>query len=543
MTTQNARAGEAGSPTLALDIKSLSKSFGGERALDGASLQVLPGEVHGLLGQNGSGKSTLIKILAGFYEPDPGDAALSINGMPVELPMKPGAFRQYGISFVHQNLGLVPSLTVVENLVVGALAAKACWWISWERERRKAATLFEKYHLSIDPAATVAKLPPVQRALLAIVRAVEEMRAGVEAMRTAHSHHSGAGLLVLDEPTPFLPRQDIEELFRLVREIVAQGASVVFVSHDVDEVSEITDRATVLRDGVVAGTLITRESTKQDFVEMIVGRKVETVVARPHDFSLAEAELAIEGLTGGTLEDVSIELHAGEVIGLTGLIGSGFGEVLYLVFGSQPARSGRLKLKHRMYPISELDPTKAMAAGIVLIPGDRQTAGAVGSLTVADNVTVPVLDREYNPWFLNRRAMLNRSATLGEAFEVTPNIPSLPFEALSGGNQQKVLLAKWLQITPLLILLDEPTQGVDVGARQKVFTAIREATEAGAAVLCASSDYEQLATICDRVLIFGRGRVLGQLVGEAVTKETIADQCYQSIGSVRERPKQEEVDD
>jgi ribose transport system ATP-binding protein len=507
----------------ALVIQNLSKTFGGQRALAGASLEIMRREVHGLLGQNGSGKSTLIKILAGYYAPDPGGRLL-IDGNQVELPLEPGEFRRYGISFVHQNLGLIPSLTVVENLFVGELASRLRWGISWEQERRRATAIFAKYGLNIDPAAAVAKLPSVQRAQLAIVRAVEEMRSG-------DRRRPAPGLLVLDEPTPFLPKRDVEELFALVRGIVQEGASVMFVSHDVDEVLAITDRATVLRDGVVAGTLTTRESTRQDFVEMIVGRRVATVPARPQDFGREEADAAIEGLSGGTLKDLSIDLHRGEVVGLTGLIGSGFDEVPYLVFGSRSAEAGRLKLGAAIYDLADWDPSRAMAANVVLIPGDRQNAGAVASLTVADNITVPVLSTEYSPWMLNRRDMLRRAGRLARQFDVTPGDPSLPFDTLSGGNQQKVLLAKWLQMRPNLILLDEPTQGVDVGARQKVFAAIKEAAGAGAAVVCASSDYEQLATICDRVLIFGRGRVVSELIGGAISKESIAEYCY--LGLVR----------
>ena len=505
----------------ALEILSLSKSFGGEKALQGASLSVNEGEVHGLLGQNGSGKSTLIKILAGFHEPDPG-GQLKIYGRPVPLPLAPGAFRRYGISFVHQNLGLVSPLSVVENLFIGELASHARWMISWSAERERAARLFERYGLEIDPAATVGKLAPVQRALLAIVRAVEEMRA-------AGAESSGRGLLVLDEPTPFLPRHDVNKLFALVRSIVAQGASVIFVSHDVDEVLEITDRATVLRDGMVAGTLITAQSSKQDFIEMIIGRRLELLPARPTDFGRQKGNLEIQGLSGGTLQGVNIELHTGEVVGLTGLIGSGFDEVPYLLFGAQPAQNGSLQLGERRYNVADMTPARAMAAKMVLIPADRPHAGAIGALSMADNVTMPVLHTAFRSWMLNRRALLTRTRSLAQRFDVTPNDPSLPLTALSGGNQQKVILAKWLQMEPLLILLDEPTQGVDVGARQKVFKAIEEASDAGAAVLCASSDYEQLEAICDRVLIFSRGRIVAELVGAAITKDNIAEQCYASM--------------
>jgi len=511
-----------------LRFRGLSKHFGGEKALDNVDFSVLPGEVHGLLGQNGSGKSTLIKVLAGYHEPSPG-AALELYGHPVPLPLAPGRFREYGISFVHQHLGLIPSLTVVENLFIGELATRSRWAISWPRARARARALFEEYGLPIDPAAAVADLSPVQRALLAIVRAVFEMK-------TPETSNEG-GLLVLDEPTPFLPRTDVERLFGLIRDIVARGFSVIFVSHDVDEVLEITDRATILRDGRVAGTLETRSATKDDFVGLIVGRKVETVTVEHHAFDDRTADIAIRGLDGGILHDLSIALHRGEVVGLTGLIGSGYDDVLYRAYGARKSTTGRLVIGDQDFDLAAMDPKRAIGAGIVLIPGDRQHAGAVGGLSVAENVSIPVLGTRFNPWLLHRRRIGDVVRRLGDEFEVRPNRPDLPFDALSGGNQQKAVLAKWLQANPRLILLDEPTQGVDVGARQTVFAAIKRASEAGAAILCASSDYEQLAVICDRVLVFSRGHVTGELTGDMVNKDTIAERCYHSVDSVlRARP-------
>jgi ribose transport system ATP-binding protein len=483
-------------------------------------LSVARGEVHGLLGQNGSGKSTLIKILAGFHEPDAG-AGLRIGGQAVGLPLGPGAFRRHRISFVHQNLGLMPALTVLENLLIGQLASQPRLWISWDEERRRAHDLFARYRLDMDPNMPVSRLSPVKRALLAIVRAVEEI-GGATA--------SAGGLLVLDEPTPFLPRRDVEQLFTLVRSIVAAGNSVIFVSHDVDEVVEITDRATVLRDGKVVGTLVTRGSSKHDFIELIVGRRLETVASRPSDFSATMPEVMIEGLTGGTLQDVRIGAHRGEVVGLTGLIGSGFDEVPYLVYGATQAVAGVLRLGSERSDLSRASPAVSVRHGTVLVPGDRQNAGAIGALSVADNLTMPVLGMRFSRWALNRRRMVEHAGRLAAAFDVVPRDPLRRFAQLSGGNQQKVLLGKWMQVAPKLILLDEPTQGVDVGARQRVFEAIRKAAADGATVLCASSDYEQLATICDRVLIFARGRVVGELSGAAVTKESIAVHCYDSVG-------------
>ena len=521
---------QADVPVLA--IQHLSKSFGGTRALDDVHLTVQPGEVHGLLGQNGSGKSTLIKVLAGYHAPDGGE--IKVHGDAVKLPLHPGEFRKLGISFVHQDLGLIPSLSVLENLCVGELAAGHRWHISWADERRKARATLAQYGVQLDPAAKVADLPQTDRALLAIVRAVADMR------RHQAAEHAGRGLLVLDEPTAFLPRAGVEQLFALVRDIAVTGASVLFVSHDLDEVLEITDRMTVLRDGRVVGTLPTAAATERQLVEMIIGRTFEALVAHATDRTAKQVHMAIVGLSGGTLRDISIDVHEGEIVGLTGLIGSGFEEVPYLVFGAARARCGTLILGGRSYDLTTMTPAQAVQHGIALLPADRQHAGSVGSLTVADNVTLQVLHHYITNLVLNRRRMVREAQTLLGEYDVRPNDPTMTFQALSGGNQQKVLLAKWLCTTPALLLLHEATQGVDVGARQQIYTLIVQAARKGTAVLCASSDYEQLATICDRVLIFGRGRIMQELVGKEITKERIAEQCYNSVttsaltGSMRE---------
>jgi ribose transport system ATP-binding protein len=314
-------------------------------------LTVAAGEVHGLLGQNGSGKSTLIKILAGYHAPEPG-GTMEVFGRPVPLTGTPGDFRKSGLAFVHQHLGLVPSLSVLENLRIGEFAAGDRRWINWRQEAARAARTFQKFELDIDPMAVIGELPQVTQALIAIVRAAEEIEAG-------QARHGGQGILILDEPTPFLPRVGVERLFDLVRGVVKRGASVIFVSHDVDEVMEITDRATVLRDGIVAGTLVTKQSTHDDFVERIIGRRVvpfhivsRNVEARPYD-------IQVKGLAGGSVNDVSIDLHKGEILGLTGLIGTGFDDVPALLFGARPAVAGTLRIADKEYPLAAMEPLGA----------------------------------------------------------------------------------------------------------------------------------------------------------------------------------------
>ncbi len=509
-------------PAPALELRHLSKTFGGAVGLDDVHLTVLPGEVHGLLGQNGSGKSTLIKVLAGYHAPEPG-AEISVYGRSVRQPLRPGDFRRLGLAFVHQHLGLLPSLSVVENMRIGALAARHRWYISWPRERRRVEQMFARFDLDIDVLARVGDLPAVERALLAIVRAFADLHDQRDAL-------DRPGILVLDEPTPFLPRPGVEKLFRLVRGIVGEGASVLFVSHDVDEVREITDRATVLRDGRVAGSLVSAAASPDDFIELIVGRRVVPFQASNRDMRREATDIAIRGLSGGTVRDLALTLHRGEVVGLTGLIGAGFEEVPYLLFGAAPASHGRLGIGADTFDLPGMTPEAARAAGLALLPADRLGASGVGTLPVAHNITLPVVGEFMHAVWLDRQGLGRRARQLAASHDVRPNDPDLPLEALSGGNQQKALLAKWLQTTPRLLLLDEPTQGVDVGARQQVYRALTEAAAAGTVILCASTDAEQLAAICDRVLIFARGMVTQELIGPEVTREHIAEQCLRSVG-------------
>jgi ribose transport system ATP-binding protein len=423
------------------------------------------------------------------------------------------------MSFVHQDLGLVRSLSVVENLVVGGLASQRRWRLSWARGRRRAREIFESFGLEIDPRAKVSDLRPADRALLAIVRAVEEIRA------TTADDGSEYGLLVLDEPTVFLPASDRDELFAIVREIAATRASILFVSHDLDEILEITDRVTVLRDGKVRGTVDTAHASDESLVEMIIGRRLQTPSIE-REITEADEAITITGLTGRYARDVSLTVREGEVVGLTGLLGSGFEEIPYYVFGARPAAAGRLEVHGKAYELRGMSPSRALEAGVALIPADRQRDGSIASLSLGDNVAVPVLDKYRSRVGLNRRRMRSDARKLLKQFDVRPPDPRLKYQSLSGGNQQKAMLAKWLQTRPSLLLLHEPTQGVDVGARQQIFQLTRKAAADGTAVVCVSTDHEQLAAVCDRVIVFGRGRVARELTGDQITADGIAEQCY-----------------
>ncbi|MCX5494479.1 sugar ABC transporter ATP-binding protein [Kaistia dalseonensis] len=506
----------------ALSIRHLSKRFGSSLVLNDVALDVMPGEVHGLLGQNGSGKSTLIKVLAGFHDPEPG-AELSMYGEAAELPMPAGAARRLGIAFVHQHLGLIPSLSVLENLLLGDLAAANLWRIDWRREAAKARETFARFGLDIDPRARIGDLPQVSRALVAIVRAFEDVR--------QHSA-GGRGLLILDEPTPFLPKAGVDQLFGLVRGIVKAGASVIFVSHDIDEIREITDRATILRDGNLAGTVVSKTADHDQFIELIVGRRVSLYQAEKPEFSGRPVAATIRNAGGGLVDNVSFDVRKGEIVGLTGLIGSGSDALPYLLYGAKPATSGTIEIAgNKPLPLAGLKPGNAMAAKIAFLPADRLGAAGVGNLTIADNMSLPVLT-EFRNWSgLDWGAITERARQLGQRYDVRPNRPELNLSALSGGNAQKVLMAKWLQTEPALLMLDEPTQGVDVGARQHLFAALDSAAEKGTSILVASTDSEQLAQICHRVLVFARGRIVKELTGAEITKDRIAEECLRSMSS------------
>ncbi|MEO4043401.1 sugar ABC transporter ATP-binding protein [Hoeflea sp. CAU 1731] len=513
-------ASQAAPPTLRLE--DISKTFRATRALNDVSLTVKPGEVHGLLGANGSGKSTLVKILAGFHAPDPG-GLMRFNGEEVSLPLMPSDFRRLGMSFVHQNLGLISSLTVLENLRLAQIALPGGHFINWRREKAAAEQTLERYGLDITHWRRIDELSAVNRALLAIVRAFEEIR--VECESTGKP-----GLVLLDEPTPFLPKEGVEKLFKLIRQITEHGSSVLFISHDIDEVMEITDTATILRDGRVSGEIETREATHAKMIEMIIGRSLSKTENAEHEERHFEPFLSVKDLEGDGIRSCDLKVGCGEIVGLTGLIGSGYETVPYLLYGAIGAKAGRLAIEGgRETPVAEMTPKKSLRENFALLPGDRPTQGGVGSIPVYENMLLPDIGAYFKGGFLRNGTMRREARKLGEEYEVRPNDPDINLAALSGGNAQKVLIARWMKRKPRLLMLDEPTQGVDVGTRASIFEALRTAAADGMSVICASSDSEQLAEICDRVLVFARGRIVQELTGAAVEKDLITQACYASL--------------
>jgi ribose transport system ATP-binding protein len=501
----------------AISLKNLSKEFrGGWRALDTVDLDVRPGEIHGLLGQNGSGKSTLIKILAGYHVPEPG-ARLWVNGQRVALPIPPGGFRGLGMSFVHQSLGLADDMSVLDNVRVGRYERGFGWRIPWRSERRRAREALRRFGVELDIDAPISNLSESTRAVIAIARAVQEIE-GVE-----------GGLLILDEPTPCLPRDGVSRLFETMREVASENVAILFVSHRLEEVHEITDRVTVLRDGKVVGTVDTAGLDPADLIEMIVGRRLEDLYPDPPTAGRKRL-LSVHHLSGAAVQCLDFELNAGEVLGLTGLLGSGFEEVPYLLMGALPPTSGELTFEDRTRRASRMSLRDRIDLGMVLVPANRQRDGVAMSLTVGENVTLPRVSNYFRHLLLDQRSERRDVTELLRRFDVRPPDPTRPMGTLSGGNQQKAVLGKWLATAPRVLVLHEPTQGVDIGARKQIFAQIRDATEHGCGVILASLEYEDLAHLCDRVLVLQEGRVTSELSRQELSADRVVERCMRPIG-------------
>jgi ribose transport system ATP-binding protein len=320
-------------------------------------------------------------------------------------------------------------------------------------------------------------------------------------------------------------------LFDFVRQIAARGSSVLFVSHDLAEVRQITDRVTVLRDGRLAGTVVTAQTSPRELVNLILGQELQEMAEIEQlETDKQPVVLEVRHLTTRSLDDISFELHAGEVLGLTGLVGSGYEDSVYAIFGAIPAESGSLLLDGQERAVASMTPQAAMAHRMALVPGDRQSTGSIPTLPAADNINLLVLEDYFRGGRLRQRELDCNAKALMDEFDVRPARPDMDYGSFSGGNQQKAMMAKWKQINPKVLLLHEPTQGVDVGARQQIWSMIRAATDTSSTI-CASSDYEQLAAICDRVGVVARGKLVGFLTGTDVTKERIAEFCLSNSAS------------
>ena len=531
--------GQSDENSRVLEVRNISKTFGATRALRHVDFSIDEGEVFAVLGQNGSGKSTLVKILSGFHEPDPG-GEIVFDGEPLPLPLPAGMARERGMGFVYQDLGLVPGMTVLENLSIQARSASRGAGnfkpIAWRREQREARKVLERYGLRLDPSMRVFELPLIDRALLAIARAAEELE-GFRA-RTGRRR----SLLVLDEPTVFLSGTELTFLFDLIRIVAANGASVMFISHDLEAVRAIATRFVVLRDGAVAGTGRVADTTEDEMIDMIVGSARErfersalhTAEAAAgagqgagSDHRIRDTELlAVEGLAGGTVRELSFRVNEGEIIGLAGVTGSGTQDAPYLLFGGSAdgdvASAGTVRIGGKEYSARHLTSAQAMSAGLALVPANRPRDGAVGALSVAENIFMLVYGSYFSRGVMARRAMMAAAKDRTELYDIRPPEPSRPVSQLSGGNQQKTVLAKWMESRPRVLLLHEPTQGVDVGARTEIRALVKDAClDRGMGVVWVGTDFAELAEMCDQVLVLANGRVVKHIQGDELTKSAI----------------------
>jgi ribose transport system ATP-binding protein len=478
-----------------LELKAVSKSFGSTRVLHDVSLDITAGEVHALVGQNGSGKSTLIKILAGFHKADPG-ASATVDGRPRALG-DPDDIHDAGVRFVHQDLGLVPALSVVDNLALGhGYATSLGARINWRRQTAAAEKALRAIGYEVDVRRLVEDLQPVERTAVAIARALQSARGAMS-------------VLVLDEPTATMPKAEVQRLFAIIDNVRQQGVGILYVSHHLEEVFELADRVTVLVDGHRVATRRCSELDQRSLVDLMTGGVVDE--ARQRSTSVpGEPLLSLEGVQGAELAGLDLQVRAGEVVGVAGITGSGREELCSLIFGAKP-REGHVRVLGRELPA--LRPDTSCALGMALVPANRLRDGVIVGLNVRENLNLTTAHR------LSRRARIRPRDDRRQAETVSRKMsvkaPSLesPIEALSGGNQQKIVLGKWLQTEPVVLLLDEPTQGVDIKAKAEIHHLIDAVAAQGVAVLVCSSDEAELERLCDRVVVLRHGRPVIELNG------------------------------
>jgi ribose transport system ATP-binding protein len=488
-----------------LQIHRLSKTFPGQRALEEVDLTVAAGEVHALVGQNGSGKSTLIKVLAGYHQPDPG-ATAQVNGTPLTLG-DGSAASAAGIRFVHQDLGLVQGVSTIENIaLVNGYATGPGRRILWRTEAARAAeTMHALGFADFDIKAPISELAPSQRTAVAIARAL----VGWE---------DGASLLVLDEPTASLAADDKTRLFEVVKNLKARGVSILYVSHHLDEVFELADRVTVLRDAKKVTTVPVKGLNHDELVELIVGRRVDVGNASAVT-AAGESVVNINALAGGNLAHFDTDLRAGEIVGVTGITCSRPEPMIGLIAGQIPRTEGSVTVAGEDFP--NYSPSVAKLRGVAIVPADRGARGAIASFTVQENMTITDVNRFVRARRLRHKAERVETASWVEKLSVRLASHDSPIGSLSGGNQQKVMFAKALRMSPKLLLLDEPTQGVDIGAKDQIHALVDDASAKGTAVLVASTDTDELVRLCHRVLVLVEGRVVADLTGDRITAETM----------------------
>lgn len=484
----------------ALVLHRITKRFPGVTALDGVTLSFRRGEVHALLGENGAGKSTLIKILAGAYVPDEGEIRWEGGSYP---RMTPKLAKQLGIQVIYQEFNLVPTLSAAENIFLGDFAGNG-FLVDRKAMNRQAAELFAKMNVSLDPEAIVGDLSSAQQQIVEIAKSVSKR----------------AKLLIMDEPSAPLSISEVEAMFDIVRKLKEEGVTIIYISHRMDEIFEIADRVTVMRDGQYVGTKTTASTNREELVNLMVGRELtESYPAR--SAMPRKPALEIEALSGVGFRNITFAVRQGEIVGLSGLVGAGRTELARALFGADPVASGTIRIEGKEAAIRS--PADAIRLGIGLIPEDRKRQGLILRSSVRSNIALPNL-RELSRLTVMRSG---EESALAEAYRdslqiKTPTIGQLAVH-LSGGNQQKIVLAKWLARNCKILIFDEPTRGIDVGAKQEIYKLMNALAEQGVAIVMISSDMEELLGMSDRIIVLCEGRMTGELSKERFSQQRIME--------------------
>lgn len=484
-----------------LTMKDIDKSFIGVHALKAASLELKKGEVHALMGENGAGKSTLMKVLTGIYSKDSGE--IIYKGKEVEF-YSPKEAQEAGIIIVHQELNMMNHLTVAQNIFIGREMMNGKF-INDNQMNQEVKKLFDKLHIDIDPSETMGNLTVGRQQMCEIAKAISQ----------------DAEVIVFDEPTAALTESEIEELFKIIRDLRFRDIGIIYISHRMDEINVITDRVTVMRDGEYVGTIITKDSTKEEIISMMVGR---TIYEDPKEKSNvpkdAPVVLKVENLNvGKSVRNVSFELKKGEIIGFSGLMGSGRTETARAIFGADKIDSGTIYVNGKKVEIK--CPMDAVNSGIGYLSEDRKRYGIVLDKTVTENSTMSSLDKFVNGIFINKKKEKDVAKDYAEKLKTKTASVETPVVTLSGGNQQKVVIAKWLIKDCDILIFDEPTRGIDVGAKSEIYTLMNELVAQGKSIIMISSELTEILRMSDRIIVMNEGRKTGELPIEEATQESI----------------------
>jgi len=487
-----------------IEVRNLSKAFPGVKALDNVRFDLWPGEVHALMGENGAGKSTLMKILAGVYRTDGGEVLM--DGATVKI-QSPAHAQRLAIGIIHQELHLMPHLTAAQNIFLGREPRKAGGWLLDEaRLNDDARALFNRLNLHMEPTTRISDLTVAKQQMVEISKALS-FRSRV---------------LIMDEPTAALNNAEIHELFRIIRQLKSDGVGIVYISHKMDEIQRIADRITVLRDGRYIDTVPAQTAMSQ-VIAMMVGRQLEVSNKEFPDTSSNDVLLEVSGLRRGrAIRDVSFKVRRGEILGFAGLMGAGRTEVARAVFGADPLESGEIKVAGKRVALRS--PRDAVAAGIGYLSEDRKHFGLATGMDVAANITLPSLSR-WLRWgmFLNRSGIAEVSESMVEKLRIkTPSIYQIS-KLLSGGNQQKVVIAKWLVQDCEVLIFDEPTRGIDVGAKSEIYKLLNDLAAQGRAIVVISSELPEVLLLSHRILVMCEGRITGEVRGQEATQELLME--------------------